>query len=90
MSETIKKATYDSDEKKALNEKFGYSETTASLIRTTLDSLATELINSSNRTIRTFKKVKFKTLDDRNLSSFSQTEASQNITVSTQNISEQE
>jgi len=90
MSETIKKATYDSDEKKALNEKFGYSETTASLIRTTLDSLATELINSSNRTIRTFKKVKFKTLDDRNLSSFSQTEASQDITVSTQSISEQE
>jgi hypothetical protein len=90
MSETIKKATYDSDEKKALNEKFGYSETTASLIRTTLDSLATELINSSNRAIRTFKKVKFKTLDDRNLSSFSQTEASQDITVSTQSISEQE
>ena len=81
--------TYDSDEQTALNEKFGFSDDSSieTVINDTVDSLVLQLISSTTKASRSFKKVKYRTFDNDNLSSFEEEEAAQGVSVSTSFVS---
>jgi hypothetical protein len=81
--------TYDSDEQTALNEKFGFSDDSSieTVINNTVDSLVLQLISSTTKASRSFKKVKYRTFDNDNLSSFEEEEAAQGVSVSTSFVS---
>ena len=78
---TVIKVTYSSEESDALLKRFGSSSTAEELIQNFIDTQIAELASTTMQIEYNFKKSKFPTLSEKNLSAFETDEADQGIDI---------
>ena len=80
---TILYITYSSEESDALLKRFGSSTSAEELIQNFIDTQVAELAATTMQIEYNFKKSKFQTLSEKNLSAFETDEAAQDIDIET-------
>jgi len=81
LESTVIKVTYSSEEADALLKRFGSSSTAEELIQNFIDTQVAELASTTMQIEYNFKKSKFPTLSEKNLSAFETDEADQGIDI---------
>ena len=82
-TDTIIVITYNSGEEAGLLSKFGSSSSYDKVIQSFLDELILEMASTTMQIEYNFKKSKFPTLSEKNLSAFETDEAAQDIDIET-------